>query len=103
MESPIRMENLKKDLSYINKHSKINFLQSYFGDLKLITSNKKDLNSIQFGLKNDFRVMKLRKNFVPLTANILQNKYNTSKCRLFFWIMKKLYNHLLKKIMIILI
>ena len=84
MESPIRMENLKKDLSYINKHSKINFLQSYFGDLKLITSNKKDLNSIQFGLKNDFRVMKLRKNFVPLTANILQNKYNTSKCRLFF-------------------
>ena len=84
MESPIRMENLKKDLSYINKHSKSNFLQSYFGDLKLITSNKKDLNSIQFGLKNDFRVMKLRKNFVPLTANILQTKYNSSKCRLFF-------------------
>ena len=84
MESPIRMENLKKDLLYINKHSKSNFLQSYFGDLKLITSNKKDLNSIQFGLKNDFRVMKLRKNFVPLTANILQSKYNSSKCRLFF-------------------
>ena len=84
MESPIRMENLKKDLSYIKNHSKSNFLQSYFGDLKLITSNKKDLNSIQFGLKNDFRVMKLRKNFVPLTANILQTKYNSSKCRLFF-------------------
>ena len=28
--------------------------------------------------------MKLRKNFVPLTTNILQNKYNSSKCRLFF-------------------
>ena len=84
MESPIRMENLNKDLTYINQHSKSNFLQSYFGDLKLITSNKNELNSIQFGLKNDFRVMKLRKNFMPLTATILQNKYNSSKCRLFF-------------------
>ena len=84
MESPIRMENLNKDLTYINQHSQSNFLQSYFGDLKLITSNKNELNSIQFGLKNDFRVMKLRKNFVPLTANILQSKYNSSKCRLFF-------------------
>ena len=84
METPIRKENLKKDLLYIKQHSKSNFFQSYFGDLKLITSNKKDLNSIQFGLKNDFRVMKLRKDFVPLTANILQNKYNSSKCRLFF-------------------
>ena len=84
MESPIRMENLEKDLIYINQHSKSNFIQSFFGDLKLITSNKKDLNSIQFGLKNDFRVMKLRKDFVPLTANILLNKYNSSKFRLFF-------------------
>ena len=84
MESNIRMENLEKDLLYINQHSKSNFLQSYFGDLKLITSNKKELNSIQFGLKNDFRVMKLRKDFVQLTSNILQNKYNSSKCRLFF-------------------
>ena len=84
MESAIRMENLKKDISYINQHSKSNFLQSFFGDLKLITSNKKDLNSIQFGLKNDFRVMKLRKDFVLLNANILQNRYNSSKCRLFF-------------------
>ena len=84
MESSIRMENLYKDLTYIKEHSKSSFLQSFFGDLKLITSNKKDLNSIQFGLKNDFRVMKLRKDFVPLTANILQNRYNSSKCRLFF-------------------
>ena len=84
MESNIRMENLEKDLLYINQHSKSNFLQSYFGDLKLITSNKKELNSIHFGLKNDFRVMKLRKDFVQLTSNILQNKYNSSKCRLFF-------------------
>ena len=84
MESSIRMENLKKDISYINQHSNSNFLQSFFGDLKLITSNKKDLNSIQFGLKNDFRVMKLRKDFVLLNANILQNRYNSSKCRLFF-------------------
>ena len=84
METPIRMENLKKDLSFINQHSKSYFYQSYFGDLKLITSNKKDLNSIQFGLKNDFRVMKLRKDFIPLNANILQNRYNSSKFRLFF-------------------
>ena len=84
MESGIRMENLNKDISYIKQHSKSNFLQSYFGDLKLITSNKKDLNSIQFGLKNDFRVMKLRKDFVLLNANVLQNRYNSSKCRLFF-------------------
>ena len=84
MEAPIRMENLNKDLSYINQCTISNFLESYFGDLKLITSNKKDLNSIQFGLKNDFRVMKLRKDFVPLNANILQNRYNSSKCRLFF-------------------
>ena len=84
MEYLIRNENLKKDLLYINQHSKNDFIESYFGDLKLITSNKKDLNSIQFGLKNDFRVMKLRKDFIPLTANILQKQYNTSKCRLFF-------------------
>ena len=84
MESLIRIENLNKDLAYINENSESHFLQSYFGDLKLITSNKKDLNSIEFGLKNDFRVMKLRKNFIPLTTSILQNKYNSSKCRLFF-------------------
>ena len=84
LEPMIRTENLNKDLAYIMEHSQSNFLQAYFGDLKLITSNKKDLNSIEFGLKNDFRVMKLRKNFVPLTTSILQNKYNSSKCRLFF-------------------
>ena len=84
MESLIRMENLNKDLLYIKGHSEIDFLKNYFGDLKLITSNKKDFNSIEFGLKNDFRVMKLRKNFVPLTTSILQNKYNSSKCRFFF-------------------
>ena len=83
-ENKIRMILYNKDLKYIQEHNSDNFFQSYFGDLKLITSNKKDLNSIEFGLKNDIRVMKLRKDFAPLTINILQSKYNSSKCRLFF-------------------
>ena len=83
-EELIRMEIYNKDLKYIQEHSSDNFLQAYFGDLKLITSNKKDMNSIEFGLKNDITVMKLRKDFVLLNINILQNRYNTSKCRFFF-------------------
>ena len=83
-ETKIRMELFNQDLNYIEEHNRDNFLQSYFGDLKLITINKKDFNLIEFGLKNDIRVMKLRKSFVPLTISTLQNKYNTSKCRFFF-------------------
>ena len=83
-ETSIRMELFNQDLKYLREHNQDNFLQSYFGDLKLITSNKKDYDSIEFGLKNDLRVMKLRKTFIPLNINILQNKYNSSKCRFFF-------------------
>ena len=83
-ENQIPMVIYSNDIKYIKEHNSDNFLQSYFGDLKLITSNKKDLNSIEFGLKNDIRVMKLRKDFVPLSINILQNKYNSSKYRFFF-------------------
>ena len=83
-ETTIRMELFNQDIKYIKEHNQDNFLQSFFGDLKLITSNKSEYNSIEFGLKNDIRVMKLRKTFVPLNINILQNKYNSSKCRFFF-------------------
>ena len=83
-EAPIRMELFNQDLKYVKEHNQDNFLQSYLGDLKLITSNKKEYDSIEFGLKNDLRVMKLRTTFVSLNINILQNKYNSSKCRFFF-------------------
>ena len=83
-EAPIRIELFNQDLKYLQEHNSDDFLQSYFGDLKIITSNKKDLTSIVFGLKNDLRVMKLRKNFEQLSINVLQSKYNSSKCRFFF-------------------
>ena len=83
-DTTIRMELFNQDIKYIKEHNQDNFLQSFFGDLKLITSNKSEYNSIEFGLKNDIRVMKLRKTFVPLNINILQNKYNSSKYRFFF-------------------
>lgn len=83
-ETQVRMELFYQDYNYIKEHNTDSFLKAYFGDLKLITSNKKELNSIEFGLKNDIRIMKLRKSFVPLNINILQNKYNSSKCRFFF-------------------
>ena len=72
------------DIKYLQEHNSDEFMLSYFGDLKIITSDKKDLTSIVFGLKNDLRVMKLRKNFELLSINVLQSKYNSSKCRFFF-------------------
>ena len=83
-EEAIRTELYNQDIKYLQEHNSDEFLLSYFGDLKIITSDKKDLTSIVFGLKNDLRVMKLRKNFELLSINVLQSKYNSSKCRFFF-------------------
>ena len=83
-EEAIRTELYNQDIKYLQEHNSDEFMLSYFGDLKIITSDKKDLTSIVFGLKNDLRVMKLRKNFELLSINVLQSKYNSSKCRFFF-------------------
>ena len=84
MDNTLRAENLNKDLAYIKSNSTVDFLKSFFGDLKLITCNNKNFKSEPLGLGSDFRIMKLSANFSQLTINILQNKYNSSKCRLFF-------------------
>ena len=83
-ETNIRMELFNQDLNYIKEYNSDNFFQSFFSDLKLITSNKNDYTSYPFGFKNDIRVMKLPITFTSLTINTLQNNYNTSKCRFFF-------------------
>lgn len=79
-----RKKNFEHDMHYIKENSTFNWIQSFFVNLKKMTSSQSLSSKIGLGMGLNFRLMKLNSNFTHLNFNTLLNAYTRSNFRFFF-------------------